>query len=180
MKSTAEQMYSIMKEARKKIDGIATIHSPDSATAIVENILSLMDGFDSITGNTRTGIAVGAYLNGKIQCVVTSKEIYGEEALMAQLRKGQKYPFAFAWGGGTMAKEYSGETQTKGRYSSKEAVEFLRRKIPRHKNGWAFIAVSAADYSNYIETAKKGNILTATRDMLLSMGASVTDVMTAK
>lgn len=180
MKSTAEQMYSIMKEARKKIDGIATAHSPESAQAIVENILSLMDGFDSITGNTRTGVAVGAYLNGNIQCVVTSKEIYGEEALVAQLRKGQKYPFAFTWGGGTMAKEYSGETQTTGRYASKEAVEFLRRKKPRINKGWAYIAVSAADYSNYIETAKKGNILTATRDMLASMGAYVSDVMTAK
>lgn len=180
MRNTAEQMYAIMKEARKKMDDICFAHSPGSAQAIVENILALMEGFESITGNTRTGIAVGAYLNGKIQCVVTSREIYGEEALMAQLRKGQKYPFAFTWGGGSMAKEYSGETQTKGRYSSKEAVEFLRRKKPRHSNGWAYIAVSAVDYSNYIETVKKGNILTATRDLLASMGADITEVKTAK
>lgn len=180
MRNTAEQMYVIMKEARKKMDDICYVHAPDSAQAIVENILSLMDGFESVTGNTRTGIAVGAYLNGNIQCVVTSKEIYGEEAFVAQLRKGQKYPFSFTWGGGSMAKEYSGERQTKGTFSSVEAVKFLMRKKPQHKKGWAYIAVSAVDYSNYIETVKHGNILTDTRDMLASMGADITEVKTAK
>ncbi len=179
--NTAADMKKIMDAARKRINEMAAMRTGEAGQDLIDNIISLVDGFQSVTGNVMNGFAVGAYLDGKLKCIVTSNEVLGEEALVAQLRKGQRYPLAFTWEGEELGKGgYAGETETSGRFASQEALKFLRGHKPRQSKGWAYIVVSAADYSKYIETTKKGNLLTATRDLLAAAGAQVSDVKSGK
>lgn len=180
MKNTAADFYKILQRAREQINEVARKNAPQAARSLLDNVLSLLDGFSDVTGNTRTGIAVGVYLDGKLQSIVTSKEVYGQEAFVAQLRKGEKYPFSITWSGESMRKKYSGEVNTSGKFASAEAIKFLIRKKPVNRVGWAFIVVSAADYSKYIEVHKRGNILTETRDLLDASGAWVSEVKSSK
>ena len=168
--NTAADMKRIMDAARKRINEMASMRVGGAGHALIENILRLVDGFQSITGNAMTGIAVGVYLDGRLRLVVTSKDIFGEDAIMRQ-----------TWDGGELGKGgYAGETETSGRFASEEALRFLNSHKPRQSKGWAYIVVSAADYSKYIETTKKGNLLTATRDLLAASGAQVSDVKSGK
>lgn len=179
--NTAADMKRIMDAARKRINEMASMRAGGAGHALIENILRLVDGFQSITGNAMTGIAVGVYLDGRLRLVVTSKDIFGEDAIMRQLRKGEKYPLRQTWDGGELGKGgYAGETETSGRFASEEALRFLNSRKPRQSKGWTYIVVSAADYSKYIETTKKGNLLTATRDLLAASGAQVSDVKSGK
>lgn len=169
------EIYKIMERARKEMGRVAEEYSYDNMRAIIGNILDSVDGFENVTGNTITGFAVGAYKDGKLVGRATSRERLPAKAVRPQLRKGEVYDLDYAYGG-MMRKSYRGEAESSGEYAYDEALKFLEEHRPRKRKGMAYIVVSAADYSKFIEVHKKGNLLTATRDLLASMGAQVGEV----
>lgn len=178
--NVAQRVREIMAKAKAEAYRQVEASMKAAIMTVIDNILYNFNGIENVTGNAVTGFAVGAYLDGKLKCVATSEEALGRKANMRQLRKGERYPFAEAWGGNKMRKPYYGETDTGGTVSSQEALKFLQSHKPRQSNGWAYIVVSAADYSKYIETTKKGNLLTATRDLLSAAGAQVSYMKSGK
>lgn len=178
--SVTKRMQEIMSKAKAKAYMQVEARMKAAIMTVIDNILYNFEGVESVTGNAITGFAIGAYLDGQLKCVATSEEALGRKAKMQQLRKGERYPYTEAWGGAKMRKPYYGETDTGGGVASQEALRFLNSHKPRQSKGWAYIVVSAADYSKYIETTKKGNLLTATRDLLAAAGAQVSDVKSGK
>lgn len=169
------EIYKIMERARREMGRAADEYSYDNMRTIIDNILDNVDGFENVTGNTITGFAVGAYRDGKLVGRATSRERLPAKAVRPQLRKGEVYDLDYAYGG-TMRKSYRGEVESSGGYAYDEALKFLEEHRPRKRNGMAYIVVSAADYSKFIEVHKKGNLLTATRDLLAAVGAKVSVV----
>lgn len=149
----------------------------EQANTIISIIMSEMDGFHDITGNTRNSVGVGCYLDGKLMGMALSSQKLSNPATRTTLIKGEMYNLEYYWGGDSIVgRPYRGETGSEHYLGRDKAVRFIQSKRPSTK-GWSFIAVIAVDYAKYLEAKPSVNVLTIIRDELASSGANISVLM---
>ena len=114
--------------------------------------------FTGFTGQTQTSYMAGVFYNGKL--VSTVDNTYTKKPVFRKIRRGErKY----------LRHPYEGDSRTTiGRVnvndmSGKEtSVAFLRSYKDVPKKGWAVVVTTGTEYSEYIESVRRLNVLTNT------------------
>lgn len=109
------------------------------------------------TGNTITSYAIGLYLDGNFSYYYSNDGI--KPPVRVKLRKGERVLLAPDWAGKT--REFTGSTDTDDGYGERFSYNFLNTYKSKTK-GIELVMCSGTEYSTYIETVMKGNVLTST------------------
>lgn len=114
--------------------------------------------FMGFTGQTQTSYMAGVFHNGKL--VGTVDNTYTKKPVFRKLRMGEskylKHPYE---GKPRAAKGYVWTDGGEGRDTS---VAFLRSYKGVPKKGWAVVVTTGTEYSEYIESVRRLNVLTNT------------------
>lgn len=177
------KMKQIVEAMKEQVHEQAKPKLIAGANFLVRVVLSEMQGFFSVTGNTRNSIAVALFYNGNIEAIATSFDELHHAPTRMTLVSGEVYDLPYYWDGspvdsGRNSHPYAAPDDSGAEdsfWAQEEAFEFVQSKAPRHK-GWSYIVVSAVDYAKYLETNNKANVLTNVRDYLASLGAEVSEL----
>ncbi len=111
----------------------------------------------AFTGNTITSYAIGLYLDGAFSYYYSNDGI--KPPVRVKLKKGEKVLLSPDWSG--INREFTGTVDTDGGYGERFSYNFLQSYQSETK-GIELVMCSGTEYSTYIETVLKGNVLTST------------------
>ncbi len=120
-------------------------------------VINYKSPIGAFTGNTITSYAIGLYLDGKFSYYYSNDGI--KPPVRVKLKKGEKVLLSPDWGGRTRA--FTGSVDTDGGYGEEFSYKFLQSYQSKTK-GIELVMCSGTEYSSYIETVMKGNVLTST------------------
>lgn len=126
--------------------------------AYLKNMLEGKD-YDGFTGNTQTSYTCGLYVDGRLtDAIVSGSAINGPIRL--KVEKGKTVFLEHPYEG--KPRRVTGKVDVDRLYGKDSALEFLRsyKDVPR--KGLAIVATTGTEYSEYLENARKLNVLTET------------------
>lgn len=152
-----ESLESQFRKIRRNIYSAAYRGSYKSLEAqarrMCERITELADKYKipGMTGNTRAGVAVGLYQNGKLQGYATTAETDNGRPIYHALMKGEEWKAGRGrYDRSTQNKDFSSPDPAKSEYRADErAIAFLRRARPLNNKGWSYVIASGAHYAAY-------------------------------
>lgn len=152
----------VLDEGLKKAREIALKHIYDCLIEACDNLVNdavarYKSPIGSFTGNTVTSYAIGLFMDGKFSYYYANDGI--KPPIRTKLRKGQKVLLEPDWGGRT--RSFTGIVDTDGGYGERFSYNFLSNYKSVVK-GVELVMCSGTEYSTYIETSMKGNVLTDT------------------
>lgn len=177
----ATRVGEIMEDMKKRMDAEAKERLKAGCRYLVTIVLSQMEGFNDVTGNTKNSIAVGLFYNRKLQFIAFSFDALHHAPTRATLKSGEVYDLDYYWDGTPVAalgRPYRAPSDSgadESFWSFAEAFEYIQTLAPS-QNGFSFVIVSAVDYAKYLEACTGVNILEQTRTTLAGMGALVSDL----
>ena len=117
------------------------------------------------TGQTWTGTAVGVYIEGNLEYVVTTRNIGLQiPPVRNKLRNGEsvflKEPYGYLMGKSEGNRWIMSIISSDGVDSEKDAIDFLQS----HKNigSYGITVVNGSEYANYIENIMGGDVIIGT------------------
>ena len=117
------------------------------------------------TGQTWTGTAVGVYINGNLEYVVTTRNIGAKiPPVRSKLSNGEnaflETPYGYLMGESDGNRFFRSIISSDGGDSEKDAIDFLQS----HKNtgSYGITVVNGSEYANYIENVMGGDVLIGT------------------
>ncbi|MGJ7024917.1 hypothetical protein [Petrimonas sulfuriphila] len=147
-----------LKKAREIALGHVRKCLEDACDKLVDHaVQSYKSPIGAFTGNTITSYAIGLYLDGDFVYYYSNDGI--KPPVRVKLKKGEKTILSPDWGGRT--REFTGITDTDGGYGEDYSKRFLGAYSSKVK-GMELVMCSGTEYSTYIETVMKGNVLTDT------------------
>lgn len=152
----------VLEKGLEKAREIAFNHVRDSLIKSCEALVndavsSYKSPIGPFTGNTITSYAIGLFLDGHLSYYYSNDGI--KPPVRVKLKKGESARLSPDWGG--RSRSFTGAVDTDGGYGE----EFSRRFLSSYKavkNGMELVMTSGTEYSTYIETAMRGNVLTDT------------------
>ena len=147
---------------RERIEQCLVNEANKLAMKAYESYNSPLMGF---TGNTWTGTAVGAYSNGKLIYIITTRMIDNMPApVMNKLRLGKpvflEKPYGYIMDESGGDRSFIPTVDTDGGNSEKDAIEFLESHSIDSKYG--ITVVNGSEYANYIENSMGGDVIIGT------------------
>lgn len=122
--------------------------------------------FHNLTGNTLTSFMVGIYLDGALKRTVSMPE--ADEVQMPKRPKlsrgngiGHLYVEDYDSGRRLFIRK-SGLMQTDGDYGYNTSRKFLQSYKPKIAKGYSIVMCTGTEYSEYLESSKKLNVLSET------------------
>ena len=130
----------------------------DSCDQLVDDaVASYKSPIGPFTGNTITSYAIGLYLGKDLVYYYSNDGI--KQPVRVKLKKGERVELTPDWRGKN--RSFSGSVDTDGGYGEDFSQRFLGAYHPK-SNGIELVMTSGTEYSTYIETAMRGNVLTDT------------------
>jgi len=130
----------------------------DSCDELVNDaVQSYKSPIGAFTGNTITSYAIGLYIDGDFTYYYANDGI--KPPVRAKLKKGERAILEPDWEGRT--RSFTGIVDTDGGYGERFSFNFLSSYKSKVK-GMELVMCSGTEYSTYIETTMKGNVLTDT------------------
>jgi hypothetical protein len=115
--------------------------------------------FQGFTGNTQTSYMGGIYVNGKLVEIINERD-YTEAPRMKKIPAGKSVYLSNPYEG--EARYMRAKIPTSREYGSETSERFLRAYKPKCKKGLAICICTGTEYSDYLESAKGLDVLTAT------------------
>lgn len=151
-----------LDEGFKTAKNIIRWHIYDILLATSHSYLESMErerGYDGFTGNTQTSYTCGLYVDGRLtDAVVAGSAIKAPVRL--KVEKGKTVFLSKPYEG--RPRRVTGKVEVDRLYGKDSAFGFLKtyKDVPR--KGIAIVATTGTEYSEYLENARKLNVLTET------------------
>ena len=115
--------------------------------------------FIGFTGNTQTSYSCGLYVDGRLSYYV-SQDMWTKSPVRKKIPKGVTVYLKHPYEG--MPRSVKGRVDVDNLYGKDSAFQFLKSFKDAPKKGFAIVMTTGTEYSVYIETAHKLNVLTET------------------
>lgn len=115
--------------------------------------------YQGFTGNTQTSYSCGLYVNGKLADVIVQRA-FGRNPIRLKVRKDERAFLKNPYEGKSRA--VRGRVDVDSLYGAESAFDFLKsyKDIPR--KGFAVVATTGTEYSEYLENVRHLNVMTGT------------------
>ena len=115
--------------------------------------------FDGFTGNTQTSYSCGFYMNGKLAFVISSGDRL-RKPIRLKIQKGKTVYLARPYEG--RARSVTGKVDVDNLYGQQTSLNFLQSYKGSPKKGYAIVMTTGTEYSVYLESVHRLNVLTRT------------------
>lgn len=115
--------------------------------------------FQGFTGNTQTSYMGGIYVNGRLVDIVHESD-YKEAPRMKKIPAGKSVYLSNPYEG--KPRYMRAKIPTSKEYGFQTSERFLRAYKPKSKKGLAICICTGTEYSDYLETVRGLDVLTAT------------------
>lgn len=116
-------------------------------------------GFNGFTGNTQTSYACGVYVDGLLRSVVY-QSAWGDEPVRMKVRKGEVAYLEHPYEG--RSRVVFGIVNVDDSLGKDSSLAFLNGYKGAPKKGLAVVCTTGTEYSEYIESVYKLNVMTST------------------
>lgn len=115
--------------------------------------------FQGFTGNTQTSYMGGIYINGRLAEIVRERD-YTEPPRTKKIPKGRARYLSNPYEGKPRWMRAKGDSTNE--YGAETSERFLRSYTPKVKKGLDICICTGTEYSDYLETVRGLDVLTAT------------------
>lgn len=152
----------LFDEGIKKVDCLIGVHLYDILLKVATDYLSDMvrsKEYQGFTGNTQTSYSCGLYVNGRLADVIVQRE-FSKKPIRLKVRKGERVFLEKPYEG--KPRKSIGKVDVDSLYGVESAFAFLKnyKNIPR--KGFAVVATTGTEYSEYLENVRHLNVMTNT------------------
>ena len=149
-------------EIRKRARNVISGHVYDMLVKVCDGLLEdaeMSKEFRGFTGNTQTSYSCGLYVDGILTYYV-SQDMWTKEPVRKKIPKGATVYLKHPYEGSP--RSVTGRVDVDGLYGNDSAFQFLKSFKDAPKNGFAIVMTTGTEYSVYIETIHRLNVLTDT------------------
>lgn len=149
-------------EIRKRARNVISGHVYDMLVKVCDGLLEDAERakeFRGFTGNTQTSYSCGLYVDGILTYYV-SQDMWTKEPVRKKIPKGVTVYLKHPYEGSP--RSVTGRVDVDGLYGKYSSFQFLKSFKDAPKNGFAIVMTTGTEYSVYIETVHRLNVLTDT------------------